>query len=139
MGGRVKSSLVETDKYFLICMRYIELNPVRAGMVELPSEYRWSSYRANGYGEYAWCITHHPVYSELSKNSHDRLYKYRELFLNALNYDQLHEIRSSLNHELVLGESRFKEKIEAMTNRRVTLGRPGRPKIKECEIFYRVC
>ena len=90
--GRFKSSLVETDKYFLICMCYIELNPVRAGMVELPSEYRWSSYRANGYGEYAWCITHHPVYSELSKNSHDRLYKYRELFLNALNYDQLHEI-----------------------------------------------
>jgi len=45
--GRHKSSLVQTDRYFLTCCRYIEMNPVVAGMVHKPEEYRWSSYRVN--------------------------------------------------------------------------------------------
>ena len=49
--GRFKSSLVDTQTYFLVCMRYIELNPVRAGMNEIPGEDKWSSYQANGYGK----------------------------------------------------------------------------------------
>jgi len=55
--GRYKASLVDSENYLLTCMRYIELNPVRAGMIELPGEYRWSSYSTNGYGKEDACIT----------------------------------------------------------------------------------
>ena len=48
--GRFRSSLVQNNEYFLSCLRYIELNPVRAGMVNDPGDYRWSSYRVHGFG-----------------------------------------------------------------------------------------
>jgi len=50
--GRFKSSLVDSDVYVLACMRYIEMNPVRANMVDSPHEYKWSSYRANALGDH---------------------------------------------------------------------------------------
>ena len=49
--GRYKSTLVDSELYFLTVSRYIELNPVRAGMVEAPGDYPWSSFRANGMGK----------------------------------------------------------------------------------------
>jgi len=134
--GRYKASLVDTNNYLLVCMCYIELNPVRAGMTGVPGEYKWSSYRANAYGECSSCITQHPVYIELSKDKEERLFNYRELFLGKLAYDQLHDIRDALNQELVLGDSCFKEKIEMMTNRRAVPGKPGRPIVKEGEGYY---
>ena len=134
--ARYKASLIDTKNYLLVCMCYIELNPVRAGMTEVPGEYRWSSYRANAYGDDSSCLTQHPVYVALSKNKERRLFTYRELFLGKLAYDQLHEIRDALNQELVLGDSYFKEKIEIMTNRRVVPGKPGRPKVEEGEGCY---
>ena len=134
--GRYKPSLVDTNNYLLLCMRYIELNPVRAGMTEVPAEYRWSSYQMNAYGQDDKHITPHPLYLALSENSNERLYYYRGLFANTLNYKQLHDIRDALNQELILGNSRFKEQIETMTNRRVELGKTGRPKVRELEVYY---
>lgn len=52
--GRHRSSLAQTDRYLLVCMRYIELNPVRAGMVGRPEEYKWSSYGVNAWGDNSW-------------------------------------------------------------------------------------
>ena len=49
--SRYKSSLVQADDCLLLCQHYIELNPVRAAMVDDPAHYRWSSYRANGLGQ----------------------------------------------------------------------------------------
>lgn len=60
--SRYKSSLVHADDYLLLCQRYIELNPVRAGMVDDPAQYRWSSYRANGLGQPDDLLTPHAVY-----------------------------------------------------------------------------
>jgi len=57
--GRYKSSLVQAETYLLLCQRYIELNPVRAGMVADPADYRWSSYRANGLGQADPLLTAH--------------------------------------------------------------------------------
>ena len=138
--GRYKASLVDTNNYLLVCMRYIELNPVRAGMTDVPDEYKWSSYRANAFGGESGLLAQHPVYIELSKDKEERLQHYRELFSDAIDYDQLHDIREILNQELVLGNSRFKEKIESMLNRRVVAGTPGRPKlkVKELQGFYYV-
>ena len=59
--GRYKSCLVQDESYLLVCQRYIELNPVRAGMVDFPAQYRWSSYRCNADGETALLITTHPI------------------------------------------------------------------------------
>jgi putative transposase len=60
--GRYKSSVVQAESYLLACMRYIELNPVRAAMVADPGGYRWSSYRANGLGQPDARLTPHPLY-----------------------------------------------------------------------------
>jgi putative transposase len=129
--GRYKSSLIDSDKYLLVCMRYIELNPVRASMVEHPGEYKWSSYHRNAQSGYDSLIESHPGYLELGLNAAMRQAAYRELFENNLNNDTLHDIRESLNHELVLGRSYFKDKIEEITNRQVRMGVPGRPMIGE--------
>ena len=58
--GRYKASLIDSNSYALICYRYIELNPVRADMVDHPSEYPWSSYRHNALGEKNELVIHHP-------------------------------------------------------------------------------
>ena len=63
--SRHKASLVDAERYLLTCYRYIELNPVRAGMVEHPGDYRWSSYRHNAYGEKNALITQHPLYERI--------------------------------------------------------------------------
>lgn len=65
--GRHRSSLVQTEKYFLICSRHIELNPVRAGMVKVSEEYQWSSYSCNVWGDDSW-ITLHTEYKRLEKH-----------------------------------------------------------------------
>ncbi len=56
--GRHRASLVQTERYLLCCHRYIELNPVRAGMVARPDEYRWSSYGCNAWGDAGWLRPH---------------------------------------------------------------------------------
>ncbi len=65
--GRFKSSLVQVEEYLLTCIRYIELNPVRANRVNDPAQYRWSSYRQNGLGQADERITSHPLYLSLER------------------------------------------------------------------------
>jgi len=99
-------------------MRYIELNPVRVNIVEHPSEYKWSSYHANANNEAEDLIANHPIYIDLSSMLEERLHAYLELFCNHLDYDTLHDIRDSLNHELVLRRYYFKDMIEDITQRK---------------------
>ena len=63
--SRYKSSLVQAETYLLECQRYIELNPVRAAMVDDPGHYRWTSYRANGLGQPDMLLSPHPLYRAL--------------------------------------------------------------------------
>ena len=127
--GRYKASLIDSDAWLLTCMRYIEMNPVRAGMVSHPSAYRWSSYRTNAGGAYSPLLAPHGLYLALGKTPSDRQHAYRELFRSRLDASQLHEIREILNHELVLGREDFKDRIAQMTRRQVRRGRDGRPRI----------
>jgi putative transposase len=136
--GSYKSSLVDSDRYLLTCMRYIELNPIRANMVEHPGEYKWSSYHANAQGKTDALIESHPIYNQLDSSTEVRQAAYRELFRHHIDNDTLHEIRDALNHELVLGRSYFKDKIEEMTKRQTRLGQPGRPKVEEEAAVYYV-
>jgi len=136
--GRYKSSLVDSDRYLLTCMRYIELNPIRANMVGHPGEYKWSSYHANAQGKTDSLIESHPIYNQLGSSVEIRQQTYRELFRHHIDNETLHDIRDALNHELVLGRSYFKDKIEEMTERQTRLGQPGRPKIEEEAAVYHV-
>ena len=129
--GRFKSSLVDSDAYLFTCMRYIELNPVRANMVKFPAEYFWSSYAINAQGVDSALIEKHPVYIKLSADKDRRIKAYRDLFKQFIEEDKLDEIRCALNHELVLGRSYFKDKIDQITSRQTRLGKVGRPRVED--------
>jgi len=131
--GRYKASLVAEDNYLLACMRYIELNPVRAVMVEHPGDYRWSSYHYNAYGKRCGLnLTEHDYYTALSGEDEGRRRYYRELFNSSLDAAMIHSIRQSLNSCLVLGNERFKDEIEARLKRKVRPGKAGRPS-RQCQ------
>jgi putative transposase len=126
--GRFKSSLIDSEAYLLTCMRYIEMNPVRAGMVQHPGDYQWSSYGVNAGSEPNNMLTTHPLYQLLGETEQDREYAYRELFRRDLHQDELHQLREALNQELVLGREEFKDKIQATLNRQTRPGISGRPR-----------
>lgn len=125
--GRYKASLVDSEAYLLTCMRYIELNPLRANMVAHPSEYRWSSYACNAHGKDNALLTPHPLYKQLGTDPVSCQHAYRELFRNHMDHTTIHDIREALNQELVLGREDFKDRIEQMTKRQTRPGRSGRP------------
>ncbi len=128
--GRFKSSLVQEEEYLLTCMRYIELNPVRANMVNDPAQYRWSSYRRNGLGQADERITPHPLYLELGKGDGIRQEAYRALFRSELDDAALSDIRLALAQGQPLGSERFSEIMCAAVGVRRTQRRPGRPMAK---------
>jgi len=77
LGGEVDATPVIAPRYLLACMRYIELNPVRAGIVRRPAQYPWSSYRANALGEADALVTPHPWYYALGRTPQARRAAYR--------------------------------------------------------------
>ena len=126
--GRYKASLVQEDKYLLSCQRYIELNPVRAGMVAAPGDYPWSSYRHHALGKTDPLLTPHPSYIELHTHRAARQKAYRSLFSDTLNDALLSQLRENTNACTVIGNDRFKEQISAMLGRALPTGKRGRPK-----------
>jgi len=117
--GRYKATLIDSETYLLTCMRYIELNPVRADMVAHPSEYPWSSYRCNALGQPNELVTPHLEYRRLGKTDEERQAAYRQLFKHRIPEASLAEIRDATNKAWVLGNDRFKQRIQAKLDRRV--------------------
>jgi putative transposase len=109
-------------------MRHIELNPVRAGMVEEPSDYRWSSYGANALGKYDKLCTPHSLYKRIGRSAEERQAGYRALFEKEITEAELDAIREATNKAWALGNDRFREKIEVIAGRRTTPRPGGRPK-----------
>ena len=126
--GRYRAGLVETDRYLLTCMRNIELNPIRAGMVTHPAEYAWSSYRHNAQGMTDPVVIPHPLYQQLVASPRSRCMAYRGLFASSIEPDQLDDIRHTVNQELVPGSGPFKRQIECMLRRQVSEKPKGRPR-----------
>lgn len=125
--GRHKGHILESERYFLTCMRYIEMNPVRAGMVEQPAQYRWSSYAANAQGIDNAILQPHELYLSLGNSSAERETVYRGLFADVICLDELDLIRSSLHSGTPLGNDRFKQRIESIVGGSVGYNRRGRP------------
>jgi putative transposase len=100
--GRYHSSQIDSEAYLLICQRYIELNPVRAGMVDLPGAYKWSSYRANAEGREDDLLCPHPVYLRLGGDAMERRRAYRALFDMPLSEKDLERIRFAIRGDAAL-------------------------------------
>ncbi len=131
--GRFKSSLVQTELYFLQCQRYIELNPVRAGMVADPAQYPWSSYQCHALGKLISMSTPHNEYLSLGGTALQRQNAYRELFRFEVDDEIISDIRLAVNKGLALGGERFKDDIERLHKRRVRPAKMGRPRLKSEE------
>ncbi len=127
--GRYKSCLVDSEEYLLHLYRYIELNPVRANMVNDPVEYSWSSYQCNALGKGSRLRAAHSVYLALGATENERQTRYRALFRTHVDGVLLDNIRKSVNSGMAVGNKRFTEQIEQLTGKRVTPKKRGRPRI----------
>jgi putative transposase len=104
--GRFKSCIVRSESYVLACYRYIELNPVRAGIVGAPGRYRWSSHWVNAEGGMGGAITPHPAYDALGLSAEQRIVSYRKLCDEALPVAIVEELRKATKLGCVAGTKR---------------------------------
>jgi putative transposase len=109
--GRHKSSLVQSERYLLTCMRYIEMNPVVANMVAKPEQYKWSSYLVNAWGRESGLVFH-SEYLELGATDESRCHAYRELFRYQLSKHDIHLIENASEYCHPVGDDRFRQQIE---------------------------
>jgi putative transposase len=96
--GRYRSITVDSDGYFFSCSRYIELNPLRAGLAGSPSRYRWSSYHQNAGPEQKTLVAAHPLYTKLGRTEAERRRAYRGMFDRPLDDEVLESIRFVMHH-----------------------------------------
>lgn len=114
--GRFRSSLVQEDRYFLACLRYIELNPVRAALVADPADYRWSSYQVHGIRVPARLWHPHPIYLSLGSSDTARQQAWRKLVSEVLEFEVVTRIRKCVHSGLVLGSEKFRKQVAMLTN-----------------------
>jgi putative transposase len=101
--GRFRASVVQDERYLMICHRYIELNPVRACMVDAPADYPWSSHQANAFGRQDSLLTPHSLYTRLGNHPAARQIAYRHLFSEALSSEALDQLRQAGKSNRPLG------------------------------------
>ena len=126
--GRFRSCLVADARYLLTCQRYIETNPVRAGMAAEPSRYRWSSYHANALGQPDPLVTPHIVYAGLGMHPGERQAAYRDLFRDTLQPEIVERIRTASNGNYALGDSEWTGAAARTLGVHVIARPAGRPK-----------
>lgn len=125
--GRYKSCLVDSREYLLRCYQYIDLNPVRARMTDVPESYRWSSCSAHC-GHENPIVTHHRAYLELGSDTAERATAYKSILYEPLSDDTLEEIRIYLQQQRVLGSTDFQQMIQAKTERFAGIRPAHRPR-----------
>ena len=125
--GRYKSTLIQTERYLLACMVYIDLNPVRAGMVGQARDYAWSSHAHYIGLRTDKLITPHALFWALGNTPFAREAAYAELVQAGISDAQRAALTDSALRGWALGESDFVKKLQAMTPRRVSKTTAGRP------------
>lgn len=123
--GRFKACVVDTECYALAAHRYIDLNPVRAGIVADPGAYRWSSYRSNAGLREDRLLATHECYRALGTTSIQRAARYRVLCGEILDLREVSEIRAMSSKQLAFGSDRFKDSIAISAGRRTRPARSG--------------
>lgn len=127
--GRFKSCLVQDEYYVLMVMRYIELNPVRAAMVDAPQDYRWSSVHTHLGRTRDPLITPHPVYLAMGRNPAERALAYDHWLHAGITPPELRRLRAYANQERALGDERFQHMVETTLGRPVAYRQRGRPSL----------
>ncbi|MES9900806.1 MAG: transposase [Sedimenticola sp.] len=126
--GRYKASPIQRDSYLLCCHRYVELNPVRAGMVEMAEEYPWSSYQERIIGSNISMLDKDACYTGLADTDRERKHCYRTFVEEGMNLTEKRFIDDSVNRNQLTGNSRFVDEIERRIGVRVARRGRGRPK-----------
>lgn len=126
--GRCRSCLVQQDDDLFACLRHIEMNPVRAGMVEQPADYCWSSDRAHAHGAFDTMLTPHAAYLALGTNPDERQQRCRMLFREQLGQQVLEGIRDATRGNFVLGTPKLAAEVAVALGRRASRGKAGRPR-----------
>ena len=128
--GRYKSTLIQAERYLLACMVYIDLNPVRAGMVAEPANYPWSSYQHYSGRKVDKLITPHPLYWELGNTPFAREQAYTELVRTGISDQQKRALTDSALRGWALGEPDYVADLQRRTERRVVPAKAGRPPLR---------
>lgn len=123
--GRFKSSVIDADAWLFSCHRYIEMNPVRAGMVKQASEYRWTSHQANAYGRSDPLVTPHRCLLGLASDPAKRMTLYRRMFLAGLPEAEVDRISKSTDHYVPLGNRDFVSRLEQVTGIKLSFRQHG--------------
>ena len=125
--GRFKCSLIDEESYLSACLRYVEMNPVRAGIVSAPELYRWSSYRFRALGGQSKILDFDSFYNDLGSNLEERRLNYRSLFLNTFSESTCEAIREMTDKGGFVGDINFKNQLEKTLSRKIIIRHPGRP------------
>lgn len=125
--GRFKSSLIDSERYLFTCHRYIELNPVRAGIVGKPADYPWSSHTHYAYGIPNGLVTPHRLFNELGTSAFSRMAAFRAMFGDAMPEGDLKRLRIAVNKGWALGSDRFMDEMQRHLGRAIRPPRRGRP------------
>jgi len=129
--GRFRSGLIEADAWLLPCMRYIELNPVRAGLVAGPADYRWSSARHHlGQGTDA-LLTDHALFWSLGNTPFDREAAWRAYLGQPVAATEMEQITASCLRGWALGSAGFLQRMTEVAGRRVVPAKRGRPRKRD--------
>jgi putative transposase len=126
--GRYKACLVQTDSYLINCYRYIELNPVRAGIAGAPGDYQYSSFACNGLGRPDPLVTPHSTYLALGSDPHARRANYRAAFPAQPDTAQARAIRQATAGGQLYGSEPFRESMALRLGRTMRPGKAGRPR-----------
>jgi putative transposase len=130
---RYKSIIVSTDDYLLACGSYVELNPVRAGIVEDPKDYRWSSYRVYAYGEGDSIVDEHLIYENLSEDRGETRKKYREFVKGMMRNKGCQ--KNEMERRLVYGSEEFTERMKKRHNVNSVIPNCGRPRKEMADVI----
>jgi putative transposase len=125
--GRYRATVIDSERYFMTCSTYIELNPVRAGMVSSPADYSWSSYAHHVGTRSDPIITDHALYWALGNTPFDREVAYKGLLEQGLGADVVNAVAEATSKGWALGSEKFKARLEKEVQRRVGPAKRGRP------------
>lgn len=124
--GRFKSSAISSDYYLLACSRYIEMNAVRAGIVKLPEQYDFSSYKAKiGLKRFDF-LDYDPVYLRLGGTESERQKKYQKWFLESISGNEWDMIREAIHRNWPYGNKEFQGSVESALGRKFEIKKAGR-------------
>jgi putative transposase len=126
--GRFKSAAVSRDEYLIACSRYIELNPIRAGLAVHPKEYPWSGYQHRALGLPDRLLDEDVWYAGLGADQKERQERYRGWIDAQIDEREWEEIRQATQRGRLIGRETFHRQVEAMTGRRLVGEARGRPR-----------